>query len=80
MAENRHIERIGDTKTNLQANLDDLQIAIETDNNKNLVYRDSASTYHILANQEENAEFLDVTIDDKLIHKNERQDKHFSTY
>lgn len=45
-----HIERISNTRTNLQTNLDNLQIAIETDNDKNLVYKDGSGVYHIVSN------------------------------
>ncbi len=38
------------------------QIAIEDDNSKNSVYKDKDGGYHVLANLEEDAEFLSVTV------------------
>lgn len=58
--ENRHIERIAGTRSNLQTNLDNLQIAIETDQNENLVYKDDDGTYHVTANQNESNTFENV--------------------
>ena len=58
--ENRHIERIADTRSNLQTNLDNMQIAIETDQNENFVYKDDDGTYHVTANQNESNTFENV--------------------
>lgn len=55
--ENRHIERISGTRSNLQTNLDNLQIAVETDNSENLVYKDDDGTYHIIPNLADNVNF-----------------------
>lgn len=62
--EERHIERIDDTRAALQANLDILQIAIETDNEEHLVYKDDGGNYRKVANLEENAEFLNIIVDE----------------
>lgn len=59
--ENRHIEQIYDTRSNLQSNLDNGQIAIETDGTEQLVYKDDDGTYHIVANTAEAASFTNLT-------------------
>lgn len=65
--EERHIERIDDTRANLQANLDVLQIGIETDQEEYLIYKDDGGNYRKVANLEENAEFLDIIIDNAQV-------------
>lgn len=52
MAANKHIERIGDTEANIRANLDTLQIAVETDDEQTLVWaNDGASRFYYAAPQ-----------------------------
>lgn len=63
MAEKHHIEQICDTRANLQANLDPMQIAIESNNAENLVYCDDDGSYHIVANLNEAATFGALTCD-----------------
>jgi hypothetical protein len=63
MAQKHHITRIYNTRSNLQANLDACQIAIETDNEENFIYKDDGGNYHIVANQSEDSTFLDVDCD-----------------
>jgi hypothetical protein len=59
--ENRHIEQIYNTRANLQSNLDNGQIGIETDGTESLVYKDDDGTYHIVANTAEAASFTNLT-------------------
>ena len=58
--ENRHIERISGTRASLQTNLDNLQIAVETDSSENLVYKDDDGTYHIIPNLADNVNFANI--------------------
>lgn len=58
--ENRHIEEIANTRANLQTSLDNMQIAIETDQNENLVYKDDDGTYHIIPNLGDAVNFANV--------------------
>jgi hypothetical protein len=52
MAANKHIERIGDTDANIRANLDTLQIAVQTDDEQTLVWaNDGAARYYYSAPQ-----------------------------
>jgi len=67
MVELHHIIEIIDSRADLQANLDARQIAIETDNAENLVYADDDGSYHITANLNEDATFLDVDCDDLTV-------------
>jgi len=60
--EDRHIEEIANTRANLQTSLDNMQIAIETDNSENLVYKDDDGTYHIIPNLGDNVNFGNVLI------------------
>lgn len=57
----RHIAQICDTRANLQTSLDVKQIAIESDNSENFVYKDDDGIYHMVANIGEAASFLNVT-------------------
>jgi len=63
MAEIHHITRICNTRSDLQANLDACQIAIESDNEENFIYKDDGGNYHIVANQSEDVTLLDVDCD-----------------
>jgi len=52
MAADKHIERIGDTDANIRANLDTLQIAIQTDSEETFVWANNGATfYHYAAAQ-----------------------------
>jgi len=59
-AENRHIEGISGARATLQTSLDNLQTAIETDNNENMVYKDDDGTYHIIPNIADNVNFANI--------------------
>jgi len=64
--ENRHITRISDTLAGLAADLDNLQIAVTTDNisegYKAFVYKDDAGNLYECAVQDEDATFTDLTV------------------
>lgn len=62
----RHIEHINNTDANLQTNLDNLQIGIQTDGSEFMVYKDDDGTYHTIANQNEAAAFLDLGFNNDL--------------
>jgi len=64
------ITRINNTRADLQANLKKNQIAVETDNDGNLVYKDNSSAYHITANLTEDATFADVVTTGTLLVNN----------
>jgi len=67
MTQKHHIIEIIGSRATLQANLDARQVAIETDNAENFVYVDDDGSYHITANQNEDATFLDIGCDDITI-------------
>jgi hypothetical protein len=53
-----HIERIGNTRANLKANLDILQLGIESDYDKGLAFVDGVGGYHVVAEISEDGNFL----------------------
>ena len=70
MSVNVHITHINDTSANITSDLDEYQVAIQTDNNtlgyKPFVYHDGASVLSC-ANTDKNASFLDVNCNDLTV-------------